>query len=525
MRDLVRVVTSSESAARDASAIGSGIPSRALMQRAGAAAAAEIALRYRDKLARGVLVFAGPGNNGGDAWVVARALAASGARVRVIEPIAAKTPDAIAERDLALDVIDAADVVSVLPESLDAGDGLVIDGLLGTGGSGAPRGAIARLISLTSAIQVRDATIIALDVPSGLDASTGAAHDVVIKADLTVSFGTIKRGHLVNREVCGTIVVLDIGLGAHALRDDGAPLLVDEAWVGARLPGIPASAHKGVRKKVAIIGGAAGMAGATVLAARAAMRSGVGMVKLVVAQESLAAVQQSEPYALAGEWPADDAAVDREVCGWADAVIIGPGLGRDDASRSLLERVLRRWTGPTLLDADALTLFEGDARGLAQALAGRHAIITPHPVEFARLAGVDVEHVLDNRFEVGRELAATIGAVVLLKGVPTVITAPNGRRLVSASGTPALAAAGSGDVLSGIGGTMLAQIGDPLIAAAIAAWVHGRAAERVPSSTAGDVRGIALEDVVNELRDSWTFDDRPTRYPVLVEVPSVGARA
>jgi len=524
VRDLVRVVTSSESAARDASAIASGIPSRTLMQRAGAAAAAEIALRYRDKLARGVLVLAGPGNNGGDAWVVARALATSGARVRVIEPIPAKTPDAIAERDLALEVLDGADVVSVVPDALDAGDGLVIDGLLGTGGSGEPRGDIARLIALTAALRTRGAMVVALDVPSGLDASTGAAHDVVVRADLTLSFGTIKRAHLVNRDACGAIVALDIGLGAHASLDDGAPLLVDEAWVGARLPIIPAAAHKGVRKKVAIVGGATGMAGATVLAARAAMRSGVGMIKLIVASESLSAVQESEPYALAGKWPHSDDEVEQGICGWADAVIIGPGLGRHDESRALLQRVLRRWTGPTLLDADALTLFEGDARGLARLLGGRPAIVTPHSVEFARLAGVDVQHVLDHRFDVGRELAATLDATVLLKGVPTVITASNGRRLVSASGTPALAAAGSGDVLSGIGGTILAQIGDPFIAAAIAAWVHGRAAERVPSSGGGDVRGIALEDVVNELRDSWTFDDRPTRYPVIAELPSVGVR-
>ncbi|HMA24507.1 MAG TPA: NAD(P)H-hydrate epimerase, partial [Gemmatimonadaceae bacterium] len=361
MRDLVRVVTSSESAARDAAAIASGIPSRALMQRAGAAAAAEIALRYRDRLARGVFVLAGPGNNGGDAWVVARALATSGARVRVIEPIPAKSPDAIAERTLALDVLDAADVVSVVPESLESGDALIVDGLLGTGGSGEPRGDIARLIALTAAFQAREAVVIALDVPSGLDASTGVAHDVVVKADVTLTFGTIKRGHLVNRDVCGAIAVLDIGLGAHAALDDGAPLLIDEAWVGARLPSIPASAHKGLRKKVAIVGGAPGMAGATVLAARAAMRSGVGMVKLVVAPASLGAVQESEPHALAAEWPRDDDGVERDIANWADAVIVGPGLGRGDESRALLERVLRRWTGPTLLDADALTLFEGDA--------------------------------------------------------------------------------------------------------------------------------------------------------------------
>jgi hydroxyethylthiazole kinase-like uncharacterized protein yjeF len=522
VRDLVRVVTSSESAARDASAIASGIPSRALMQRAGAAAAAEIALRYRDRLARGVLVLAGPGNNGGDAWVVARALATSGVHVRVVEATIAKTPDARAERSLALEVLDASDVASVVPQSLDSGEALIVDGLLGTGGTGEPRGDIARLIALTAALRTHDAIVVALDVPSGLDASTGVAHELAVRADLTLTFGTIKRGHLMNRERCGAIVALDIGLGVHASLDDGAPLLVDEGWVGARVPSIPADAHKGVRKKIAIVGGAAGMAGATVLAARAAMRSGVGMVKLVVAPESLGAVQEAEPYALAAQWPGDDG-VDQVVANWADAVIIGPGLGRHQDSRALLERTLRHWTGPTLLDADALTLFEGDARGLAKLLAGRPAIVTPHPMEFARLSGLDLQHVLDNRFEVGKELAATLNAVVLLKGVPTVIAAPNGRRLVSASGTPALAAAGSGDVLSGISGTMLAQVDDPFVAAAIAAWVHGRAAERVPATGTGDVRGIALEDVVNELRDSWTFDDRPGRYPVIAELPIVGA--
>ena len=266
------------------------------------------------------------------------------------------------------------------------------------------------------------------------------------------------------------------------------------------------------------------MAGAAMLVARAALRSGVGMVKLVVAPESLAPVQESEPYALAAPWPADDAATDRDVVAWADAVVIGPGLGRGDASRALLERTLRRWRGPTLLDADALTLFEGQATELSKLLAGRPALITPHPVEFARLAALDASDVLARRFDVGREMAALLGAAVLLKGVPTIITAANGQCFVSASGTPALATAGSGDVLSGIAGTLLAQLEDPFTAGAIAAWVHGRAAERVPSASPGNVRGITLEDVVHELRDIWTLDSRPARYPVIAELSDVGTR-
>ncbi len=492
------------------------------MQRAGAAAAAEIALRYHDRLAGGVVVYAGPGNNGGDAWVVARALTASGVRVRVIEPVPAKTTDACAERALALEQLNDHDEAAARRLD-DRGEMLIVDGLLGTGSAGAPRGDIARAVAAIRASRQRGALVVALDVPTGVDASTGAAADDAVDADLTVTFGAVKRGHLVQRERCGAIVVLDIGLGRHSELDDAAPRLVDEPWVAAQLPRIPTDANKGIRKKLAIVGGARGMAGAAMLAARAALRSGIGMVKLVVAPDTLPIVQEAEPYALAAEWPRDDAAVDQAIGTWADAVVIGPGLGRDDQSRAVLERVLARWRGPMLVDADALTLFEKRPRELGAALGGRSAIVTPHPVEFSRLAGVPLDRVLAERFDVGVELASTLGAAVLLKGVPTVISAPDGARFVSATGTPALATAGSGDVLSGIAGTLLAQIGDPIIAGAVGAWVHGRAAERVPS--AGGVRGVALEDILEELRGSWLLDNRPLRYPLLAELPLAGSGA
>jgi NAD(P)H-hydrate epimerase len=517
---MIRVVTSSESAARDASAIAAGVPSRALMQRAGAAAAAEIALRFREQMAGGVLVFVGPGNNGGDAWVVARALAAVGVRVRAIEPIAAKTPDAIAERALALEVLDASSIHSgALPSAFDGGEDVVVDGLLGTGARGAPTGVLGDACAAMARMQQRGVRIVALDLLTGVDATTGDASVDGLRADLSITFGTVKRGHLVNRQASGTIAVVDIGLGHHANLDDGAPRLVDERWAAERLPRIEADAHKGTRKKIAIVGGAHGMAGAATLAAEGAMRSGVGMVKLVVAEASLASIQEREPYALATRWPADDAAAVRDIVEWADAVVIGPGLGRSDESRTLLDRVLRIWKGPTLLDADALTLFANDIERFAQLLGGRPALITPHPAEFARLADTKVEDVLAGRFDIGASLARRLGAAVLLKGVPTIVTAPNGERLVSASGTPALATAGSGDVLSGVAGTLLAQTSDPFVAGALGAFVHGRAAERVV--TTGGTRGISLDDVVRELRHVWDFSRDATRYPILAELPSL----
>jgi hydroxyethylthiazole kinase-like uncharacterized protein yjeF len=522
MRPLVRVVTSKESSDGDAAAIASGIPSRALMQRAGAAAASEIALRYSDRLDAGVLVLAGPGNNGGDAWVVARALAAAGVRVRVLEPIPAKTGDCVAERALAMQALDGDDVqTGDGARSITTRESLIVDGLLGTGAVGAPRGDIAVLIDAANDARAHGAAVVALDLPSGLDASTGAAEGCVVIADLTLTFATAKRGHLMNRGVCGTIVVLDIGLGTRE-PTTSAPQLVDERWVATAVPATRPDAHKGTRKKLAIVGGDGGMAGAAILAGRAALRSGIGMVKLVVAPASLLVIQEAEPHALASQWPTTDAAFDEDIGKWADAVVIGPGLGRHDDSRALLERVLKRWTGPTLLDADAITLFENRASDLATLLGNRAALLTPHPVEFARLVGATVDRVLADRLEIAAAPAKQLGATILLKGVPTVITASDGRRLVSATGTPVLATGGSGDLLSGIAGTLLAQTGDGFVAGAAAAWIHGRAAERVPQ-TPGDIRGLTLDDVVDELRLAWTFDTRPARYPVIAELPALTA--
>jgi hydroxyethylthiazole kinase-like uncharacterized protein yjeF len=505
----VHVVTAAEAAARDRLAIESGIPSRALMQRAGAAAAAEIVRHFGDDIARGVAVLAGPGNNGGDAWVVAGALAATGIRVRVAEVGEAKTEDARAERSLARTAIHDGEPTGA--------EGIIVDGVLGTGSTGTPRGAVADAIRGIADRRAAGARVVSLDIPSGIDATSGEG-EIAVTADLTVTFGTVKRGLLVRRDRCGHIVVVDIGLGPHATTDDGAPLLVDRAWVAGRVPAIEASAHKGTRRRVAIVGGSAGMAGATLLAARAALRSGVGMARAVVHPASVAPLQAAVPAALTRPWPESDDEIRETLCDWAHAVVIGPGLGRGAGTRAQIERMLHLWRGPVVLDADALTVFEGDAPALGVLLDGRKALITPHVVEFARLARVAADEVLQSRFDIGRDLADTLGCVVLLKGVPTVITDPNARRLVSASGTPALATGGSGDVLSGVAGTLIAQMDDPLDAAACAAWVHGRAGE-----LAGErgPRGAIIDDVVGALARVWSEAPARARPPVLAELPAV----
>lgn len=507
----VRVVTAREAAARDAAAIAAGTPSRALMQRAGAGAAEVIALTFPDRLSAGIAVFAGAGNNGGDAWVVARLLAERGVAVTVCEVGESRTPDARAEREQALPVVTRGE-----PTGTEA---IVVDGVLGTGARGEPTGEVALAVLRINALRQAGAAVVALDVPSGLDVGTGAA-GIAVQADLTVTFGAVKRGHLVSRGRCGEIVVVDIGLGALAELDDGAPRLVDAAWVADHVPPIPADAHKGTRRRLVIAGGAAGMAGATALAAHGALRSGVGMVRLLVAPVSLAAVQASVVEATAATWPMSDADLQEQVAHYAHTVLAGPGLGRGDASRDFLERLLGCWSGPIVLDADALTLFAERVQELAVLLAGRPALLTPHVNELARLLGVSSGDILAERFEASRALARTLGAVVLLKGVPTIITAPNGERLVSAAGTPVLAAAGSGDVLGGIAATLLAQSGDPFASAASAAWVHGRAAEI--ANAARPIRGVTLDDMLAALPEAWQLGALRLEPPVLARLPRVG---
>jgi hydroxyethylthiazole kinase-like uncharacterized protein yjeF len=509
---LLRIVTSAEAAAHDRVAIAAGIPSRALMQRAGAATAGEIAHRFSARLSQGVLIYAGPGNNGGDAWVVARALAAAGITVRVREPLPPQTDDARAERALALASVQLVDT-----DDAFRGDGVVVDGLLGTGSSGPPRGPIAASMPAIRGARERGAAVVALDIPTGVDATTGAVFAPVI-ASHTFTYGTIKRGHLMARAACGRIVVLDIGLEPSA--DTTQPRAVDSRWVARHLPAIPADAHKGTRRKLAIVGGGSGMSGAAVLTARAAWRSGIGMVKLIVAEDSLPSIREAEPQSLTAAWPSTAKDVEREIVSWADVLAIGPGLGTGTVPRALVERILGQYQGPVVLDADALNTFASDINSLARLVFGRVAVLTPHPVEFARLTGTAVDEVLSRRFDVALPLAKHTGAVVLLKGQPTVVTTRSGERLVSATGTPLLAAAGSGDLLTGMVATLLGQIGDPFVAAASAAWVHGRAAWLVQRG-GGRVRGATLDDVLAMLPRAWSLRAGPSRYPVLLELPEI----
>jgi hydroxyethylthiazole kinase-like uncharacterized protein yjeF len=195
---------------------------------------------------------------------------------------------------------------------------------------------------------------------------------------------------------------------------------------------------------------------------------------------------------------------------------VGPGLGKSNESRALVERILGASDVPVLLDADALNVFAGDAGSLARLLLGKKALVTPHVAEFARLFDTTAEKVLANRFDIGTELAQKLGAIVLLKGSPTMIFSPNGDRLVVARGSAALGTGGSGDILAGIAGTLLAQMDDAIDAAACAAWIHGRAAELCEY-----VRGTTLEDVLYALPRAWNEREASPGPPVMATLPAV----
>jgi NAD(P)H-hydrate epimerase len=517
-----RVATAAESAECERRTIQGGTTAAELMNRAGSAAASEIL-----RLARGVesaAVVTGPGNNGGDGWVVAGELAAKGVTVRVVESAAPKTPEAESARASSLGSA-AASRISVSDVLGD--ENMVVDALLGTGAKGAPHGRISELVRAINDAAAKGATVFALDLPTGVDADSGVTQ-VAVGATHTLTFGLMKRGALLSRDCCGSIAVLDIGL-----TDDGTsflPLLIDGAWAHERVPPIRFDAHKGTRGRVVVFGGGEGMAGAAILVGMGALRTGAGLVHLVVHRSTVEATHAGLPEAIVSKWPKDAGTLALILDG-ANAIVLGPGLGKGAAARDLVERVLLSSSVPTVVDADALNAFSGDAASLASLLRGHQAVMTPHPAELGRVIGIGTWSVVAERFDVGTGLARETAAALLLKGTPTVVFAPDGARYVSAAGTAALATGGSGDVLSGIVATLLAHtllyarrkrpdftLDQRSVAetAAAAAFFHGRAAE-----LCGAVRGTTLSDILRALHDAWNETPPRDEPGVLVRLPHV----
>jgi len=435
-----------------------------LMERAGSAAA-EIAVKLLSDKGKDVLVLAGPGNNGGDAMVVARILQERFFRVSV-----AKNSEEIPK---------------------EKHWGLVVDGLFGIGLTRAIEGGFTRLVEYANA---QPCPVLALDVPSGIDSDTGRVLGCAVRATHTVTFIGLKPGLLTLQgpDHSGEVAVADLQLENPVPPTAHGWIAGPDLFAGT-LKSRPRHFHKGMAGSLGIIGGAAGMAGAALLAARAALKLGAGRVYAGLLEEHSLDPQAPELMLR----PPD------EVLGLdLDAIVVGPGLGQGERAETLLGAALASDL-PCVLDADSLNLIAADA-DLRKACARRAAetLLTPHPAEAARLLAETTAQVQSDRLKAARVLSANLSAHVVLKGAGSVLAARDGHWFINTSGNPGMASAGMGDVLAGILGALLAQKYSGESALVLGTHLHGCAADECVRAGAGPV-GLTAGELIDPARRIW----------------------
>ena len=483
----VHAPTGREAAAFDHFAIDRlGVPGRTLIENAGRSAALVLERVFPQGP---VVVFAGSGNNGGDGLALARALAGWGRPVTVIQA-SARPPDACLLHRWPLPMVDAADSGAErrIERATDAA-GVLVDGVLGTGISGAPRAPQARILER---MNKAGRPLLSLDIPSGVDADTGAVPGEAARADVTVSFGWPKLGGLLQpgRLRVGRLVAVEIGFPPVPPETFGARV-VTPRWAWEKLPVRLIDTHKNQVGALLLLAGAPGMAGAAVMAARAALRVGAGFVRVASPPANRRVLQSTVPEAVFVD-ASDHAALARAAAS-SNAVAAGPGLGVGPEAAASLRGVLdAAGSAPVLLDADALNLVAGGAAPLLGELGrGRPVLVTPHRGEMGRLVaggGTDLPRL---PHELAIDRAAAWSCTVLLKGNPSLVAAPGGELLVGGLGSSDLAAAGMGDVLSGVAGSLLAQGCGPAVAGGLALHLTGVAAA-LGSEGAGLVPGDVI---------------------------------
>ena len=492
----MKIVTSDQMRTLEQRAERAGTSTDTLMENAGL----EVARSVRRVLGRVVgthtLILVGKGNNGGDGLVVARRLRSWGGHVAVC--LVGDRPPG----DPKLAPVLAQRTPIVTPGTPELGAALasadiVVDAVLGTGRSRPIAGPLEALLRDVAAEKAKRPSLrlLAVDLPSGVDADTGAVDPACVGADVTVVLGRPKVGlyRFPGAEAAGRVEVADIGLPPDI--DGDVPLdLMTRRWAASTLPSRPLSGHKGTFGRVMIVAGSRSYVGAAILAAGGAGRVGAGLVTLAAPRSLQAALA---PQAVeATHFPLDEAApgvhspqaatqvVDEAAR--CRALLVGPGIGQAPETREMLDGLLLsdEPLPPTVIDADGLNLL-AQHDGWWRRLSGP-AVLTPHPGEMARLTGMSTAEVQGDRTAAALEAAERWGCIVVLKGAYTVVASPGGRAAVSPFANPALASAGTGDVLAGAVGGLLAQALDPMDAAALGVYLHGAAAEIVaPDRRAG----------------------------------------
>jgi len=482
----MRLLTAAEQRELDKLAAAEAeLATRVLMESAGAA----VARTALDLQPRKVVVFCGPGNNGGDGAVAARFLLEAGVEVYLwsTRPAGSLKGDAA----LAAKAWKAAGGQDA-KKTLRGGPGvLIVDAVLGSGLSRAPEGPEAEAIRSMNAARERGARIVAVDLPSGVDSDTGHVYPVhLAKADVTVTLHAPKRGLYLHpgADCAGRIVVAPIGIPRSLEEKLTGPAceLIDEAWALAQLPPRPRNAHKNDFGHVLVVAGSEGKSGAAALVCEAALRAGAGLVTLAARPEvgpALHVLPEAMFVPLPGAGPlglADLPAL-REALKGKTALAAGPGIPRGPETGPLLAELLAS-AEACVLDADALNALAEHRERIAEWFrrAPTRPLLTPHPGEFARLVGEETERILSDRVDAAVRAAQRFGACIVLKGAHTVVADPEGTSAICAAGNPGMATAGVGDVLTGIAGALLARrggIGGTADRGRLAVYLHARAGD------------------------------------------------
>lgn len=507
----MKIVTVQQMRALERRAVEAGISEDSLMETAGLSVAGRIGQMFDRVRGTRVVVLVGPGNNGGDGMVAARYLADWGALVTLYMTAVRRRDDKFEDcRARRVRVVEGADDIGYLQlASYVSLADVVVDAVLGIGADRPLNDTLRSVFEEVGRLKREQPSLryVALDVPTGVDADSGWTDAACFNATTTLTLGAPKAGlfRFPAAACIGELEVVPIGL-PDEIDDDITLELDDETAIAHLMPERPLDGHKGSFGSVLLVAGSRRFIGAPVLAATAAYRSGAGLVTLAAPETAsrlagpgvVEQVHLPLPETADGHASADGAGILRDAIAKASAAVIGPGLGDVESVRSLLQALLLTEPAietPVVMDADALNALSQTYRWWESL--SPPTVLTPHPGEMGRLLSRSVSEVQDDRIDTAQAAAARWGQVVVLKGAHTVIAAPDGRISVSPFSNPALATAGTGDVLSGIIGSMLAQRVETYDAARIGVYLHGKAGERVSGWTGSS--GLLASDLLSEI--------------------------
>ncbi|MEI6808124.1 MAG: NAD(P)H-hydrate dehydratase [bacterium] len=517
----MKIVSSEQIRIMDRHAIGDcGMSGEVLMDRAGRAVADNVLelSRLAGFVRPSILGIAGKGNNAGDVFAAARILAGLGVHIEVWLAGDAGKIDGDARTHMT-GMLAAGVTVRQMPAEQDWHNPgiferhweIVIDGLLGTGLRGAVQDTMAGAIALVNRLS-RRSLIVAVDVPSGLDADTGVPRNDAVFADLTVTMAFPKQGLLTQAgiEHTGSLVVADIGFPSDIANNITSSLeLIEEGEIRSLFKRRSRHAHKGVFGHILVIGGSAGFGGAAAMAARAALRTGAGLVSVFTPRSVAGVVAASVQEAMVhgtketseGTLSADFWPLNGRDLSMFDAVLVGPGMGIHDECRKVVMEILSRCKVPLVLDADALNVQKKFDKFISAATCS--VTITPHPGELARFMAESTDSIQTNRVKAAFDAVDETNATVVLKGAGTIVAARAKTPFINMTGNPGMATGGSGDVLSGVLVSLLGQGFSPFDASKAAVYIHGRAGDRAAwrSSQAGIVAGDLIEEIPFVLKD------------------------